>query len=151
MLAQMTSGVRLAAAVGMAVSLALPGLGAVSGVPSPGGYSPAAMTAEAGSGLVAYATQASATRRINLTVLDSATRAPIRGARVTGYWYTGPIRGPLPTGLTTWNGRAVITGPAQPVAYKWRIRIEAPGYVTEQFDRMASPGDDAVTRHLRRR
>ncbi len=151
MLAQMTSGVRLAAAVGMAVSLALPGLGAVSGVPAPSLVPSPVGAACAGATAVAYAAPAAATRQMRLTVREKTSNAVIGGARVTGYWYTGPVQGPLPTVFSNSAGLAVINGPAQPHAHKWRIRIEAPGYHTQEFDRFAGSGTDTVTRHLRRR
>jgi hypothetical protein len=151
MLAQMTSGVRLAAAVGMAVSLALPGLGAVSGVPSQPFLVSSAGAVGGGTATVAYALPAATMRQLNLTVRDLTTGAPIRGARVSGYWFNGPIRGPLPTAVTNSAGLVVIKGPAQPVARTWRLLIEAPGYVSEPYSRAAQPGTESRTVQLRRR
>lgn len=151
MFAQLTSGVRLAAAASVAAGLVLPGLGAVSSAPAHRLFTSTERMACAGATAVAYAAPAAATRQMRLTVRDKTSGAVIQGARVSGYWYTGPVQGPLPTVFTNSAGLAVMNGPSQPQAYKWRIRIEAPGYVTEQFDRFANSGTDTLTRHLRRR
>jgi hypothetical protein len=151
MLAQVTSGVRLAATFGVAVSFVLPGFGAVSGAPANGSSAPAMGASGSVAGMTEYSNSAATTRQLRLTVLDLATGAPIRGARVTGYWYFGSVRGPLPTAVTNSAGVAVITGPAQPRAHGWRLLIEAPGYVSEPYTRLAHPGTDSRTIRLKRR
>jgi len=126
---------RCAIAFGLAASLAISCMGSAAAAPAAGDQSQTAASA----GVM---------HRLNLTIRDRRTGAPIRGVRVAGYSYNGPVRIALMGTVSDARGLAAIVGPG---SHGWRLRIEAPGYETLEFSRFATDPIDNLTIGLRRR